>query len=266
VKTLHHDGENGSSRISISKTLNKHKMKKVSLLLAGLILTVSVWAQQVEQKSVYNVPVKKIEVNGSAEIEITPDEIYLSISLKEYYKTKTSKIDISMLEKQLEKAVADAGIAKENLTIENVYGYNPDYWWKKKKNDPDFLASKKYRLKLSRLDKVNGIMAGVDEEGIESVNIASFSHSKMEDYRKEVKIKALQAAKAKAAYLLGAIDEKVDGVIEVQEINTDNYSDVRPVYANMAYKSAGESVAADSDIDFKTIKVRAEIRAVFGVK
>ena len=98
------------------------------------------------------------------------------------------------------------------------------------------------------------------------MNIASFSHSKMEDYRKEVKIKALQAAKAKAAYLLGAIDEKVDGVIEVQEINTDNYSDVRPVYANMAYKSAGESVAADSDIDFKTIKVRAEIRAVFGVK
>lgn len=239
-------------------------MKKVSLLLAGLFLTVSVWAQQ---QTIYKVPVKKIEVNGSAEVEITPDEIYLSISLKEYYKTKTTKIDISTLEKQLEKAVADAGLPKESLTIENVYGYNPDYWWKKKKNDPDFLASKRYRLKLSRLDKVNGIMAGVDEEGIESVNIASFSHSKMEDYRKEVKIKALQAAKAKATYLLSAIDEKVDGVIEVQEINTDNYSDVRPLAVNMAYaRQANAEIAQDSNIDFKTIKVRAEVRAVFGVK
>lgn len=238
-------------------------MKRVMLLLAGLFLTVSTWAQQ----TIYKEPVKKIEVNGSAEIEITPDEIYLDIALKEYYKTKTSKIDISTLEKQLEKAVADAGIAKENLTIENVYGYNYDHWWRKKKNDPDFLARKKYRLKLARLDKVNGIMAAVDEEGVESVNIASFSHSKMEDYRKEVKIKALQAAKTKATYLLGAIDEKIGGVIEVQEINTDNYSDVRPLAVNtLAYKQAGaEGAVADSDIDFKTIKVRAEIRAVFGI-
>lgn len=239
-------------------------MKKVTLLLAGLFLTVSVWAQQ----TVYNVPVKKIEVNGSAEIEITPDEIFLSISLKEYYKNKTTKIDISTLEKQLEKAVAEAGLPKESLTIENVYGYNPDYWWKKKKNDPDFLASKRYRLKLSRLDKVNGIMAGVDEEGIESVNIASFSHSKMEEYRKEAKTKALQAAKTKATYLLDGIEEKIGGVIEVQEINTDNYSDVRPLAVNTLMKgyANAEMAVADSNIDFKTIKVRAEIRAVFAVK
>lgn len=239
-------------------------MKRVMLLAAGLFLTVSAWAQQV----IYKDQGKKIEVNGSAEIEITPDEIYLNIALKEYYKNKTTKVDISTLEKQLEKAVADAGIAKENLTIENVYGYNYDYWWKKKKNDPDFLARKKYRLKLARLDKVNGIMAAVDEEGVESVNIASFSHSKMEDYRKEVKMKALQAAKTKADYLLSAIDEKIAGVLEVQEINTDNYSDVRPLAVNYAYKMAGaeQAQAADSDIDFKTIKVRAEVRAVFGIK
>jgi uncharacterized protein YggE len=264
MESLHHDSENGSSRIEHSKNLKKHKMKKVALLLAGLFMTVSVWAQQ---QTIYKIPVKKIEVNGSAEIEITPDEIYLSISLKEYYKNKTTKIDISTLEKQLEKAVAEAGLPKESLTIENVYGYNPDYWWKKKKNDPDFLASKRYRLKLNRLDKVNGIMAGVDEEGIESVNIASFSHSKMEEYRKEVKIKALQAAKTKATYLLDAIEERVGGVIEVQEINTDNYSDVRPLAVNYMSKAAGAEMAvADSNIDFKTIKVRAEVRAVFGVK
>lgn len=241
-------------------------MKKGMLLLvSGLLLTITTMAQQTDNKP----PVKKIEVNGSAEIEITPDEIYLDIALKEYYKNKTNKVDISVLEQQLEKAVADAGIPKGNLTIENVYGYNHDQWWRKKKNDPNFLARKKYRLKLNKLDKTNIILAAVDEEGIESVNISSFTHSKMEDYRKEVKMKALQAAKAKAAYMLGAIDEKIDGVLEVQEINTDNYADARPAMANMMYRSKAEmaaDAAAPSDIDFKTIKVRAEVKAVFGIK
>jgi uncharacterized protein YggE len=241
-------------------------MKKVMLLLAGLLLTVSTWAQQTDNKP----PVRKIEVNGSAEMEITPDEIYLSITLKEYYqsKNKTNKVDISTLEKQLQQAVANAGIPKENLTIENVSGYNPDWWRGKKKNDPDFLAEKKYRLKLNRLDKTNIILAAIDEEGISSVNIVSFAHSKMEEYRREVKIKAIQAAKEKAAYLLGAIDESIGSVLEVQDINMDNYSDaVRPYQVNtyMAKASvAGEATV--SDIDFKTIKIRAEVRTVFAIK
>ncbi|UCJ07039.1 SIMPL domain-containing protein [Chitinophaga pendula] len=238
------------------------KMKKGMLLLAGLFLAITTFAQQVDNKP----PVKKIEVNGSAEIEITPDEIYLNIALREY-KNKSGKVDISTLEKQLQKAVTDAGIPKENFTIENVFGTNYDMWWKKKKNDQDFLARKQYRLKLNRLDKINLILAAVDEEGIESVNIGSFTHSKMEEYRKEAKIKALQAAKAKADYMLTAIDEKIAGILEVQEINTDNYTDVRPEMANVMFaKSREMDTAAASNIDFKTIKVRAEVRAVFFIK
>jgi uncharacterized protein YggE len=90
----------------------------------------------------------------------------------------------------------------------------------------------------------------------------------MEEYRREVKIKAIQAAKEKAAYLLGAIDESIGSVLEVQDINMDNYSDaVRPYQVNtyMAKASvAGEATV--SDIDFKTIKIRAEVRTVFAIK
>lgn len=227
-------------------------------------MTATSFAQTTDNKP----PVKKIEVNGSAEMEITPDEIFINITLREYM-NKSTKVGITKLEAQLQKAVQDAGIAKENFTIENVFGYNYDQWWRKKKKDDDFMARKQYRLKLNRLDKINGILAAVDEEGIESVNIASFSHSKMEEYRKQVKMDALKAAKAKAEYLLGAIDEKIGGVLEIQEFNTDQYSDVRPEMANVRMFSAKAADAAgvpDSNIDFKTIKVRAEIKAVFGIK
>lgn len=239
-------------------------MKKLTVLLMGLFMTATSFAQATDSNKP---PVKKIEVNGSAEMEITPDEIFINITLREYM-NKSTKVAITTLEAKLQKAVQDAGIAKENFTIENVFGYNYDQWWKKKKKDDDFLARKQYRLKLNRLDKINGILAAVDEEGIESVNVASYTHSKMDEYRKQVKMDALKAAKAKAEYLLGAIDEKIGGVIEIQEFNTDQYSDVRPEMANvrMYAAKADASVAPDSNIDFKTIKIRAEIKAVFGIK
>ncbi|WP_142684195.1 SIMPL domain-containing protein [Chitinophaga polysaccharea] len=235
-------------------------MKKVMLLAAGLFFALATFAQQTDKQP----PVKKIEVNGSAEMEITPDEIYFNISLREYLKGK-NKVEISTLEKQLQKAVADAGIPKADFTIENVYGNNFEIL-KKKKDPLEFMARKQYRLKLSKLDKINEILGAVDAEGIESARIASYSSSKMEAYRKEVKIKALQAAKEKAEYMLAAIGNKTDGVIEIQEMNTDNYADARPMMVNYMAKSAEGAADASSDIDFKTIKIRAEVRAVFAIK
>lgn len=244
-------------------------MKKLAVLLIGTFMTASSFAQTIAIQP----PQKKIEVTGSAEIEITPDEITVNITLREYYKGKnnTNKVEITTLEQQLQKAVEKAGIAKEDFTISNVFGYNYDQWWRnKKKNDPEFLARKQYSIKVARLDKINGILAAVDEEGIESVNVGSYTHSKMDEYRKQAKMNAVKAAKAKADYLLGAIDAKIGDVLEIQEFNTDNYSDVRPEAANVmmsarAFDKAGGS-APDSNIDFKKIKVRAEVRAVFGIK
>lgn len=228
-------------------------------LLAGILVATFSQAQQTDNRP----PVKKIEVTGSAEIEITPDEIYLDISLREF-KNKTTKVDMNTLELQLQKAVKEAGIPSGDLTIANVFGTNYDQWWTKKKKDPDFMARKQYRLKLSNLDKVNSILGGVDDEGIESVNISSYTHSKMEDYRKQVKTKALQAAKAKATYMLEAIGDNIGGVLEVQEINTDSYADVQPVAFSNARLMAADAVADPAA--FKKIKVRAEVRAVFFIK
>src|SRR5690606_16650082 len=104
-------------------------------------------------------------VSGSAEAEVTPDIIYLSISLKEYFKDNNSKkrVDITDLENQLYNAVLKAGIAKENLMVNNISSYT--YATEKKKN-PDFLASKQYRLKVTDLNKWNDIISAIDSKGI----------------------------------------------------------------------------------------------------
>jgi uncharacterized protein len=206
--------------------------------------------------------IKKIEVLGTAEKEIVPDEIFLSISLREYKNRNNSIVSIQTLENQLAKAVKEIGIADDNFQIENIYGNNN--WWRKKKEDPEFLASKRYRLKLNELTKVNRLLSMLDPMGIEHMNISEFSHSKIQEYRKELKKEALKSAKEKAQYLVQSIDQNLGEAIEIYEIEAGG-----PVYPMMELRMANVKMDASDmgaqDIGFRTIKLRADIRAVFRI-
>ncbi|WP_345954088.1 SIMPL domain-containing protein [Mucilaginibacter sp. PAMB04168] len=225
-------------------------MKRLFILAALLTITITSFAQTTDLR-------RKIEVMGSAEQEVTPDIIYVSIALKEYMNGK-NKVDISTLEKQLQKAVTEAGIAKDDFTVNNIAAYNIII---DKKKNPDFLASKQYRIKLRDLNSINTILSRVDDKGIQSTGIDSYEYSKQADLRRDLKIKALQAAREKATYLLTSIGERLGGAIEIQEI--DNEPMGRQVFSNMSFKSA--DVAVQSDIDFKKIKLNYQVRAVFEI-
>ena len=230
-------------------------MKKIIAATLLAIITTTAFSQVVDTR-------RKIEVTGSAEAEVTPDIIYFSISLKEYFKDNNSKkkVDIETLERQLQTAVLNAGIPKEDFTINNVSAYN--YNWEKKKN-PDFLASKQYRIKITNLSKLNDILGAVDPKGIAATNIESYDYSKIASLKKELKVKALQDAKEKATYLAQAVGDKVGNALEINEINNESYP--QPVYRTMMMKTDAISAEAAPmpDIDFKKIKLNYQMRTVF---
>src|ERR1700709_1455477 len=173
-------------------------MKKLFILAVLLTFTYGAFAQTVDLR-------RKIDVTGTAEQEVTPDIINVSISLQEYINGR-NKMTIDQLESQLENAVKDAGIAKEDFTINNVSAYNNTY---QKKKNPDFLASKQYIIKFHDLNKFNVVLSKVDPKGIQSTNIDSYDYSKIETLKNELKLKALLAAKEKATFLLNGINEKL---------------------------------------------------------
>lgn len=228
-------------------------MKKlIALALVAFLGLSSAMAQQVDLR-------RKISVSGTSETEVTPDIIYIGISLKEYLNGK-KKVDITELEKQLYAAVQKAGIAKENLTISNLSSWN--YASEKKKN-PDFLASKQYRLKVSDLNKFNLILESLDAKGIANTNIESYDYSKIETLKKELKVKALLAAKEKATYMVEALGDKLGSVIEIQD-GGDNV--MQPVYRNYAMKAEMADASSAPEIDFKKIKLNFTVNAVFEIK
>ena len=227
-------------------------MKKLFTLFALTILTYSAFAQNVDLR-------RKIEVSGTAEQEVTPDIIYVSINLQEYMNGKT-RVTIDQLENQLESAVKEAGIPKENFTINNISAWNNNY---QKKKSPDFLASKQYSLKLSDLNKFDQILSSVDPKGIQATNIDSYEYSKADQLKNQLKLKALLAARDKATYLLNGIGAKLGDPIDIAEVDNSNYPQPRMYMAKTMMANA--AVAPQSDIDFKTIKLSFQVNAVFEI-
>jgi len=226
-------------------------MKKLFILAALSLFTYSTFAQNVDLR-------RRIEVTGVAEKEVTPDIINVSISLQEYLDGK-KKTTIDQLENQLETAVKEAGIPKEDFTISNVSAWNNT--WQQKKN-PDFLASKQYRIKFHDLNKFNQILSKVDPKGIQATNIDSYDYSKMTELKRDLKIQSLLAAKEKAGYLLSSINEKVGRPISITESDNSNYPQPRPMYKTMVSLS---EVEPQSDIAVTTIKLNFQVQAVFEI-
>lgn len=231
-------------------------MKKIIILALVLFSAIQLNAQD-------NGLVKQVSVNGIAEMEITPDIIYVNITLKEYFRdvANRKKVDIIVLEKELQTAVIAAGIPAEDFTVDNIFGYNYD--WNKKKGE-EFLGRKQYRIKVADLKKINAIVSNVDGKGIESINIGGFSHTKIEQYKSELLLKAVQNAKLKAEAMLGSIGEKLDGLIQLNA--NSGYFSPSPIRTMDVYSSKMAEEAFLPEIEVKTIKLREEVQATFRIK
>ncbi|MBL6449246.1 SIMPL domain-containing protein [Fulvivirga sp. 29W222] len=230
-------------------------MKKLALI-AAILVSGMTYAQQQNQQPF----IKKIEVMGTAEMEVVPDEIYLRIALKEY-KENAKIVNMDKLEAQLVKAVDQLGLPKENLMVDNIYGYNWD--WRKKKSD-DFLATKSFKLKVSNVKMVNNLIEKLDPEGINSMGVAEITHSKIKEYQNNLKLQALKTAKEKASHLLKGIGEELGGALEIHE---EDYGTPQPLYErSRAYSKAAQNDSYQSDLEFKTIKIKSNIRAIFEIE
>ncbi|MEM8938864.1 MAG: SIMPL domain-containing protein [Bacteroidota bacterium] len=225
---------------------------RYSIIILLSILRFFALAQENQPKA------RSIEVKGSSELEITPNEIFVSLTLKEYKKGGAT-VSLDKLEASLIKALKKLNIPEEKLTVQNVYGYN---WnWRKRKAE-DFLGSKNFLLEVHDLKQMNDLVELMDPEALNKMNVQSYSHSDIEAFRKEVKIGAMKAAKEKAIYLLESVGETVGKILEVQEID---YGYRENSFSTLAYRSEAAQADYGSNVDFKKIKVQAEMRVVFEI-
>jgi len=231
-----------------------------------LILSVLVFAFMVAEAQ-YVQPGQEnpfIEVVGNSEMEIVPNEIYISFTLKERMDGK-KKITIEDQEKELKKQLQKAGFDLTNLSLSDASaGFVPV-----KRKKQEVFTSKNYILKMATTTEVASAFDVLDTVEALNADISRVAHSEIEKYRKEVKIMAVKAAREKAGYLLEAIDELVGKPLMIQERET--YDDVMPL-AN--YRMKAMSTMADSEmapeelpeLSFQKIKLKYSVFARFEIK
>lgn len=226
-------------------------MKKIALLL--FFLPSIVVAQETNDFST-----KRIEVWGEASRTIIPNEIFTIITLKEY-KAPGKTVKLNDLERQLVRSLKRLDIPEKDLRVENIYGYNWD--WKKKKSD-EFLASKSFELKTSDVKQLNDLLASLDPEGLSRVNVKNYTHSDLKKIEQELQLEALQNAQRKAKNLVNGIGEALGSVLQVQEIQGNDYQ----YRSNVMMNARAESANYQSDVDFKNIEITAKVRAIFEIE
>lgn len=167
------------------------------------------------QTVVANAPQVKpyIEVIGTNSMEITPDMLYISITLRE-----KKSISIDAQEDTLKNIVQRCGIPMTKLTINKAQSTYSKISFASRTG----VTQKVYSLLLS--DAISmGIVFDEFEKStvIDNYRLDKISHTKIDSLEREVKIKAIKDAKTQADYLLTAINEKIGKPIEIREGNYD---------------------------------------------
>lgn len=172
-------------------------MKTVFLFIGLLFIQVAGFAEE-------KVPKQGILVNGTAKKEIVPDEIYIEVELKEFTKDKKKyKIEdleasfLNFIEKKTLVLRKDIKMAETDQALLEL---------RRQMKDVDL--TKNYEIKFSNFNQVMLLIAAMDSLNCKSAFITKLWHSKMEEYKKEVRIAAMKAANDQAGYMLEAVGSK----------------------------------------------------------
>lgn len=233
-------------------------MKKIFAIATILFGTIQLNAQNSVTMS-NKIEQPYIEVTGSAEKEIEPDIIYLAFSLTKYENEK-NKEAIEVQEKKMLEELRKADIDTKLITLSNTSGSDAFYYKKKNK----YQEQKSYKIKLADAQTVGKVYEILTDLKANNIYVASVDHTKMQEYKLQIKQEAVKAAKTKATAMAGAINETVGKVLFIQEVDGE-YNPV-PMYANAVYKMEdknGGEYEQDSDISFEKIKLNCKVNTRF---
>ncbi len=205
-----------------------------------------------------------IEVLGKAEMKIAPDEIYLEIVIDENdLKNKQSLQEMeNMMISTLEKIGID--ISKD-LAVKDMASNFKNLWLSNAK----IIKSREYEVLVHDANTAGEIIYGFDSLGISEILIDRVDHSQIEEYRNEVKVRAIKAAKSKAQNLAKAIDQEIGKALFIQEVNANTYNNVQRL-SNVEFSAYDMRYAKQGvksiNIEFEKITLEYSISARFALE
>ncbi|HEY1038143.1 MAG TPA: SIMPL domain-containing protein, partial [Bacteroidia bacterium] len=169
---------------------------------------------------------------------------------------------------EVKAKLEELGVKKETIKTElNVSSY---WYWNDNRQTN---LTKQLTFCVNDFSIINEFVNETDIKGLQYMRMGKLSHKKILDYRKQVKIDALKAAKEKASYLLESIGKKAGDIINITELpekSNDGWGYYYPQYysnSNMLSNSSsyGGSQDGGANSEIRSIKLRYEVQSVFDI-
>lgn len=207
-----------------------------------------------------------IDINTTVEREVTPNELYLQISIREKdYKGKKSL-------EQMQDAMLGALKANhidipECLTL-NYMGSEVGYKAFSKSIKSQTEAT--YMLKLNDAAIMQSVIASLEEKQISDIELVRTRYTAEKELKAEMGIEAMQTAKAEAQMLAGAIGQETGKAMTISYWMNNTQAQPRLYKARMSNVSeeadavgqpAGEPMISIGKITYRfTVNVRFELK------
>jgi uncharacterized protein YggE len=229
-----------------------------------------------------------ISVTGNAEIKVEPDQAVLAFSIENREPTLDESVAVnagaieSVMQFLRAQGVEAKNIRTDVVRIRPIYksATNTKQWQSRQMVprpnvaivDPNPLGNVKDELKpigyevrrgisvtIVDLAKLEKIYTGLLKNGVNEVSRVSFETTQMRKFRDQARIKAIRAAREKAAALAGELGAKLDGVLKISETNWSPSSSLMQNSISFAPRSGLNGAGMSRG----TISVNATVSVVF---
>ncbi|MCL6220087.1 SIMPL domain-containing protein [Zunongwangia pacifica] len=199
-------------------------MKKLVLLLA-IVTSAGLTAQNSTERNT-------VTVTGEGKVMVVPDQVTINSRIETEgldptdVKKENDKIANSIFKYLKSQGVPEKNIQTEYMNLNKRTDYNT--------KEETYVANQSISIKLDDLKNYEKIMQGLLKNGLNRINGVEFSSSKIEEYQKEARKKAVLDAKQKAEDLVEALDQKVGKAVMISE----NGGNIYPVMQMAEMKSS----------------------------
>lgn len=232
-------------------------MKKILLMAAGMMMfTAAAQAQQGEAYPSY------ITVNGTAEREVTPNEIYVSIAIDES-DGRGGKVTVAEQERKMIEQLRRLGIdVDKDLQVGNISGDLKSYLLRRDRVQ----TQKNYVLKVTNAEMLGRVFQALGDINISKMNLIKATRSDLEQIKMELRVEAMKNAQEAASTLAGAIGQRAGKAFVIMD---NSYYGGGVVYFNEAMPVARaakmEMAAADAApaLEFQDMKINCSVNVRF---
>jgi uncharacterized protein YggE len=230
-------------------------MKKAFLIIATF-LAIAVQAQ--EQRN----PVPQISVTGEGKVKVIPDQALVTVGFQNTGKDakEVKNLNDEVVDRVI-KFLKKSGIPVTDYKTNNVSLYKSYDYEKKKYN---FQASQSLSVTLKDLSKYDEIMMGLNDAGVNSISGVEFKSSKMEDYERDARKKAMADAKQKAADYVSVLGQKVGKALLITD-NSQSYVP-QPMYKGNMMAMAADGGAQRETLAVGELEVNTNVSVTFALE